>query len=488
MDILDSIVHSLSKEELRFFKLFTQRQQGPEERKDVMLLDLMRKQSNSSNTDKIFRKLYPQGDKNAYYRLRNRLVEDVNRSLAIQHFADNDYLQMLHFLQLVKIYEAKSKFDLCIAFLQKAEHKAIKLEQHEILDSIYSEFIRLSHEVIEINPAVYIQKRGDNNDALQTLRQIEDTLAIVSYRLKLSQNFGVSGQSFGHALEELIDKYTNDPTLKKSPRFRFRLYALVSQLLLQKKNYKELEEYLLKTYNEFSQEQLFHKENHETRLQMLTYIVNSLFKNKKTSESLRYAEILHGQMMQFGQIHFDKYAIFYYNALVNNYSTFDIPKAIELLHELLDNKSLSKNPFYEIFIYLNLATAYFDLKKFNLSIRHLNKLYMLENFKKTDRRLQFKISFAELIIRYEIGDFDFVLYRIDQVKKAFADLLEDESSLREKLFVSLLQTSISLPDGLKSEEIQDKLNFFMQTEKEDEQEDEIIRYTTWLNEKTRTLS
>jgi len=488
MDTLDRIVNSLSKEELRFFKLFVQRQQGPDERKDIMLLDLMRKQNSDTKVDKVFRKLYPHGDKNAYYRLRNRLVEDINRSLAIQHYDDSDYLHMLHFLQLVKIYEAKSKFDLSIVFLQKAEQRAIKLEQHEILDSIYSEFIRLSHELIEIDPATYIQKRADNNSALQTLRQIEDTLAIVSHRLKLSQNFGISGQSFGIALEELIDKYTQDPTLKQSPRFRFRLYALVSQLLLQNKDFKKLEDYLLKTYAEFSAEHLFHKDNHETHLQMLTYIVNSLFKNGKTSESLRYAEILHGQMLQFNQLHYDRYAIFYYNALVNNYSTFDIPKAIDLLNQLLEDKLLNKNPYYEIFIYLNLATAYFDLKKYNLAIRNLSKLYLLDNYKKTDRRLQFKISMAELIIRYELGDFDFLHYRIDQISKSYADLFQDDGGQREKLFISLIVKSITLPNGFYSIELMEDVNHFLHDSEEDEQEDEIIRYNTWLNEKTRTLS
>jgi tetratricopeptide (TPR) repeat protein len=143
----------------------------------------------------------------------------------------------------------------------------------------------------------------------------------------------------------------------------------VSQTLLQKQDYLTLEEYLRKTFSEFSGEQLFNRGNHETKLQMLTYLVNSLFKNGKVEESLQFAEQLHQAMQAFNNLLYERFEVFYYNALVNNYSTFDIPRAIEILQNLLKNPNLQKVPFYELFVYLNLATSYFDLKQLQFAPR-----------------------------------------------------------------------------------------------------------------------
>ena len=152
---------------------------------------------------------------------------------------------------------------------------------------------------------------------------------------------------------------------------------------------------------------------------MLTYIVNTLFKNGKVKESLKYAQTLKEAMNEHHQLLYNKYEIFYYNALVNNYSTFDVPEAIRLLKEMQKLENIKKLPFYELFIYVNLATSYFDIKDFSQAIKNLNKTYLMDSYTKADRALKFKIAVAELIIRYELGDLDFWKYRFDQVNKEF---------------------------------------------------------------------
>lgn len=49
MDILNQIVEVLNKEEIRFYKLFAHRQQGNSERKDLYLLDALRKNPDASD-------------------------------------------------------------------------------------------------------------------------------------------------------------------------------------------------------------------------------------------------------------------------------------------------------------------------------------------------------------------------------------------------------------------------------------------------------
>jgi tetratricopeptide (TPR) repeat protein len=485
MDILPEIIDSMNKEELRFFKLIAHRQQGNEERRDLYLLDELRK--NRENAEgKTLKRFYSDGDKNAFYRLKNRLIDDINRSLVLQHADEEELLAVYKLMQIVRIYNSKNKFALAFHFLKKAELKAQKNEFHEILDIIYGEFIRLSNELLVIDPETYVNLRKENTRNLSRIRQLDDLLAIVSHRLKLTQNMGQRHQDLLGILEETISRFSDDKELAASPRFRFKVYGLVSQTLLQKQDYLTLEEYLRKTFSEFSGEQLFNRGNHETKLQMLTYLVNSLFKNGKVEESLQFAEQLHQAMQAFNNLLYERFEVFYYNALVNNYSTFDIPRAIEILQNLLKNPNLQKVPFYELFVYLNLATSYFDLKQFQQAARQLGKAAICASFKKADESVKFKMAIAELIIRFELGDFDFWLYRKEQIAKTFAEALEQDRFRKESELIQLMFKVVSNPDGFRSRTLKPDVLQFVKTWTAVPEDGEIIRYTGWIKEKIKS--
>ena len=190
MDVFYQIVDGLSKEEIRFFKIFAHRQGSEIERKDIALLDFIRKNPEKNDENKIVQKLYGKGDKNAFYRLKNRLIDDLNKSLVLQHNNDDEVLQLFQLLSLVRIYCSKSQHQIALSFLKKAEQKAKRIENHELLDSIYGEYIQLSHTLLNIDPETYITLRKENSLALARIRQLDDVLAVVSYRLKVTQNFG----------------------------------------------------------------------------------------------------------------------------------------------------------------------------------------------------------------------------------------------------------------------------------------------------------
>lgn len=482
MDILFEIVDSLAKEELRFYQLFAHRQGLNKERKDIRLLNLAR-QAESADEDQLFRKLYKNGEKNAYYRLKNRLIEDLNRSLFLQHYDRDDVLYLYHLMMISRIYASKSRHELAFHFLKKAESRALKIENNELLDIIYGEFIQLSHQLLTINPEPYIEFRKRNSESLARLRQMDDLLAMVSYRLKVTQNFGDRENALLDILEATTQQFTIDKGLRDSPRFRFKLYSLVSQLLLQGKDFLNLESYVKQTYADFSKEHLFNRNNHDMKLQMLTYITNSLFKNGKIDESLHYASLLHQAMEEFQSMHYERFAIFYYNALVNNYSTLDVEKAIGLLHEMQEKKELIRIPFYEMFIYLNLATSYFDLQQFSQAIRNLNRLYLLDSYKKADISLKFKIAVSELIIRFELGDMDFWNYRYEQIRRSFKMQLQDSAHKKETELLSLMQAASNKHGGMKAKELKVKCEAFCSAWMSADHEDEIIKYGTWIHEK-----
>lgn len=486
MDILNQIVQGLTKEEIRFYKLLAMRTQSGNDRKDVKLFDEMRKKGEGFDEAVFLKKYYLGQAKNAYYRLKNRLLNDVAESLVLHHFSDDEQSYALHLLALENHFSTQNKFKIAHYFLKKAESLALKNENFQLLDIIYAEYIKLSHELFQVNPELYIHKRTANLQNINSHKQIDDILAAVAYRLKTTQNFKQGDVSIMQVLQKTIDDFSNDAHLKKSPVLRLKLYQAVSQLLLQRRAYVALEEYLIKLYNDFKTENLFTKANHDTHLQMLTYIVNSLFKNHKIRESLQYAEQLRLAMEQFNNLHYDKYFFYYYNSLVINYSVIDKAKAIEILNQLKSHKQIKSNQYYEIFVHLNLAVQHYDIKQYHEAIRALNKLCLLQSYKATDNALKFKIALADLIIRVELQDFDIFEYKLAQMRKDFAHLLQEKAHAKEAAFTKLMVALAKQPWHELNTKTKAKVVAFIDEYSHSQQaDDEILSYVAWLKTKVK---
>ncbi|NNF01952.1 MAG: hypothetical protein HKN22_04645, partial [Bacteroidia bacterium] len=452
----------------------------------IQLFDYIRKSGQSYKEDQIVEKLYGKSGKNAFYRLKNRLLSDINKSLTIQHFEDDEMIHTLHLLALAKYFYNKTDFQSAHFYLKKSETKASKIEHHELLDIIYGEFIKLSRELTIINPEPFIAKRKQNQELISNERTIDDIVAALTYRLKISQNYARRPDKVIKLLQKTVNDFTQDKQLKSSPQLRFKVYSAASQILLQSRDYINLETYLINVYQEFKDDDLFKKQNHDTKLQMLTYIVNALFKNDKIPQMLSYAAQLHDAMKEFDGFLYDKYFFFYNNSLVIYYSEVDKAKAIEILHELQEDKRIKAKPFYQVFVFLNLAVINFDLKNYSQAIKNLNKLYLLDSYKNTDRVLQFKVAVAELIIRYEFNDFDLLEYKMGRLNKDYGDLLANEDFLSEKDLMSIIQDMLKIDKPIRNKEFKRKLTSFLKQEsKLDKGDAEIIRYDTWLSDKFR---
>lgn len=484
MDVLSQMISNLSKEDLRFYKLFSSRHEMTEERQDLLLLDYIREHGDEYEEDELAERLYPGRDRNALYSLKNRLIHDVARSLTVQYCFKDNVLYIHHLLFLVRLYFMRSQFKLSLHFLKKAEKEARTIENYELLDVIYAHYIRLSHEILEINPEEFIKKREDARKLAASLIEMENILAVVYYRLKTSQNISTGKAEILPLLQKTIDTYSDDPSWKKSPRLRFRLYSIVSQFLLQRHDYINLENYLLTTWKEFTKEKFFNRDNHNVKLQMLHYLVNAKFKNKKYEESLECAADLKRGMEEFGGVLSEQFLFFYYNSLVINYSALDKDKAIAILDELIVQKTLKNQPFYELFIHLNLAILWFEKGDFHQAIRCMNRLYVHQEYKNADRSLQFKIRVAELLIRFELDDPEFLENRTKSLKKDFATLLRSGDGNKELLLIKILKR---LAYTLSPKEDKKLMEYARELKKIPADDTEIIPYYHWLTGKIKSL-
>lgn len=484
METTQRIIASMNKEDIRHFKLYSTRMEYDFDRKDLLLFNLMKKDGEHYNDTSAARKLYPHGNKNAFYRMKHRLLEHLNKSLLLQYMDSHENIEILTSLSLYHFHFSRNSFETALYFLKKSERRAKQLESLELLDLIYGEFIRLFNVSVDFNPEVYITLQQENAQKLEKLRQINQVLAMVSYKLKLSQNYGEGNRQLMKMLEKTMSDYGKDKEVRKSKLLRLRLTTVVSQTLLQHHDYKTLEEYLSREFEVLSTENVFNKTNHENKLQMLTYLVNSKFKVGKYKESLLFAEKLKRGMEEFNGMLRDKYLIFYTNALVMNYSVTHPQKAIDVLEETLHNKQKLQAGYYEMFVLLNLSILYFEMKDFEKSIKCMIKLNTTDSFKKADRVLQLKISVGELMIRFELQEWDVLDYRIAQVKRNYKELLKMDGHKREFEMISLIAGMSRRGNKKPDEKLKKQIALLVnRMAKATVSDTEVIKYLPWLKEK-----
>ncbi len=483
MDVLEQMIARMGKEELRFFRMYALRMDVKGPRKDIDLFDRMKDAGDRFHEEETIAALYPDGNRNAYYRLKNRLKTELGKSLLLQHIDSEDTSQVLHYLLLARHYQSRNAYSLAEHYLRKAERKADALESHELLDLIYTEFIRLSQEVVTIDPETYIVKRRENGEQLRILRQMDDILATVKYRLKVTQNFSPVDNPVVDMLFDTVERLSSDERVRQGTQLRFKMYQAVSQVLLQQHDYPNLEDYLLKTYAQFDSEKLFNRANHQTKLQMLTYIVNALFKNGKVKESLQWAERLHAAMEEFDRSHYDRFLFFYYNSLVINYTKTDLDKAIALLLELENHPKLKDTEYYLIFVHLNLAIFYFDKGEHRLAVRRLNQLYHHERYAHTAVGLRLRIAVLEIMIRIELADGDFLEQRLRQVRQEFADQLSKGENVREAELLIIIEKLFLKAISPRDTAMRRQLDSFTTGVSMEEQDAELVNYNRWLEQK-----
>lgn len=484
MDILNQIISLMNKEEVRHFKLFSARTNVEGERKDLLLFDAIRRSPDQYDEERTFNKLYNGGDKNPYYRLRNRLLTDINKSLNLQHMDDDDTVHLFHLLSMARFFHNRNKYSIALHYIRKAEKKAIKLENYELLDFIYSELIKLSHEIIFINPEEYIQKRKENREKLTALREIDDILAAVIYRLKVSQNLSSTKNPIFDLLQKTVDEFTQSNHIKQDPKLRFTIYHAVSRILLARKEYETLETYLLETYRAFSDEGLFNKATHDTKLQMLVYIVNTLYKTRKLELSLMYAEQLKEGLEEYNRLLYKKYLLYYYNALIINYSTYDVEKSVQLLDMLIHERTFKEHPYSEFMLILNLAICHFRLKKITKALKALVQGYIHDGYKGASDHFRLKIAIFELTLRLESGDFEVTEKRIEDVKKEYAEILGNAEVVTENKLLNLIgEMNKSLNIRADKHLVRKIREYMTNTPRPELEEFSFIDYHEWLRTK-----
>ena len=474
MKDLNQIINCLTKDEIRFYKLFVNRTNSTSKgiRKDVELFDLLRKnKSDKYSTKDILIKLKISNSNN-YYQLKNRIYNDLNNSLTWQHISKDNQSQSFSYILLSRIFKNKGELNISFNYLLKAEKTAIEKELFEMLSIVYSEIIELSHELILIDIDKYISLKKYNINLLREIDQIDMLLAKIMFDIKTKQNFSKSDPTLVTLINDKIKETKNNKFIINSPRFKMRLFKMYSRVLLQNKEYGALEDYLLLSWKEFNKQNFFNRSNHDEKLTLLTYLTNCLHQNNNYKKSLFYAEELKLAMKEFDAYLEDKYLFYYYNSLVLNYSIDNKKKSLEILKIASKNDIIQKMPAYTSFIYLNTSIIYFQQEKFKLSKKNLSRLILQKDFLYLDKAIQFHILIFEILVLINLKDFQAAKEKNQQLLSNFKKIIAAPEYKMDQDFLLIIAKILS------KEECQDTVKFFLS--KHISNDSSLINYNDFL--------
>ena len=483
MNVLRDVIGSLSKDEVKHIKLLLGRTHR-DIRKDIQLFDIIRKSGERYSESEAFDEIYESGNKNAFHGLKSKLLSDIIKGLFFLHSSDNNRMKCAQLIAVCNIFEERHLLELALYFNNKAEKIAKTNSYYDLLELIYRQKINYTDLDLSMDPLEIINERKKIQEKLHKIQQIDDLIALVSHRIKSTFNLASHSSELEDLLEQAIENIADEELLESDPQLNFRLYDAVSNLLLSKRDYKNLSEYIKTTLRKFEDKNLFSKETHDFKLKMLSYLTNSLYKLNETENSLEFAKTLHDQMKQYNSMHYEKYLMPYSNAVFVNYYHSDKKRALEYLQKLKGNKILEKSPFYPIFMFANSAFCYYQLNEFTQAVRSLNELYHHPGFARAAITLRFNIRIAELIIRFEIGDFEFLQIKLKQLYKDFENYMEQDEQELECMFLDILNRMSSKIEWHKDDQlVSDIKSFRKRRSKRGEINKQFIPFNNWLKNK-----
>jgi len=464
MDSLLEIIKNLKKEEIRNFKIFSKRFHRQEDIKITTLFDLMRSGNYDEDEKGMIAKLFVQ-DKdvsNAYYRLKNRLKTELEKSLLNLHHNLNEKIETINLITLSSIFSYKAQYDLSLYYLKKAEKTALNNEYYDLLDFIYSQIVELTYnfDFDEINPSEYIEKRRENTQKNSVYTEANNAIATVRYSLKKS-NLS-SAEDIDHVLKKTLEELNIANEVYNIPNVKIRIHYCIRSILFQSKDFARLENYLIDTFSDFEEEKLFTKSTHLSKITQLTWIVNTLMVNKKWNNAIVYIEKLHEELLKYNKLYYDNFIWTYYQSLITIYiSSNQIEKAIQLLEQIIEVQSnRGMQSFYEFGTHVNLGLCYYFIDNTSEGIKVLSKLFLKDVYPKLSTENQFAISIIEIILHYENANLDYVTYRIGEIRRQFKALLKDPAHVEEKAFLKILLNMCNKADPMHDKLLMSQMKEF----------------------------
>ncbi|MEM6766627.1 MAG: hypothetical protein AAF824_09570 [Bacteroidota bacterium] len=444
MDILERIIENLTSDEVRRFKILSNRFKADEEKKLLVLFDAIRAGGFKEIEEDVITQFYGSTQakaKNSYYRLRNKLLSNLEKSLLFYHFNYKNSIESYSNIQLSILFRERGLYREAFHNLKKAEKVALAHDQFNVLEVIYDEMVKLATTTnFEIDIERILGRRRENLQKIDILRANSEVLGMVTQQL-MRRNYSRSkkSQTVIESLENIKSRLEEHKGIFQSASGKIMVMKAVVSILIQKSAYRELEQYVKETFEDFERNKLFSKDNHSTRLLMRIWRINALQKLLELQEAINDINLLKEEVKMYKKQNFNEFAFYYYTSNVYTLKLLGkLDTAGDILKEAFSHKEILQNEISELYLLISLGDQYFSQELFSKAKEVLKKITTHKGFSFLDEELRFYILIFEVVNAYESKDYKFAEVRYKYIRKVFRHFLKDDFYSKAVKFLDIV--------------------------------------------------
>lgn len=442
MDILERIIEHLTSDEVRRFKILSNRFKADEEKKLLILFDAIRAGNYKEVEKEIVTQLYGSisaKTKNTYYRLRNKLLSNLEKSLLFYHYNYKNSIESLSNLQLSMLYQERGLYREGFYSLKKAEKVALEQDQFQILEVIYSEMVKLAiHHNVDIDQV--IERRKINQEKIDFLRANQEVLGTVTQSL-MRRNFSrsKSSSSLIETLEDIQSQLEEHKHLFQSASGRIMILRTVVSILIQKSAWENLATYTERIFEEFEEEKIFNADNHPTRLMLLIWRINALHKLLRLDTAAPVIEVLGKDIKLYKRQNFNEFAFHYFSAKAFNLKyNGKLNEAETVIQQTLSTPDIIHHSTNEVYLLISLADQYFCQQDYALSTETIIKIGDLPGNGTLDEELSMFIQVFKVVTQFEAKRHKEANKLIKTLRKKYKKFLKDEFYAKTDRFIEIV--------------------------------------------------
>ncbi|TRX70449.1 hypothetical protein [Carboxylicivirga sp. M1479] len=459
MDALSKIISTFSKSEASEFSAFINRIKQKNKRKDLELFTLLYKNSDLGS-EAIIKRLYPDNNKVAYHALRKKLLKHLSDFIYFKqlHHDDTAETQVSAYVALARYFKEYDMILLSWRYLKKAEQLAVYNEQYAMANQITR--LQLDMPLLELK---------QDMDAILTVKKkylelaIEDDKVDTAYKIikqhlqKAKTNIG--GASLQQLIETILETYELTHTVSKRPSVIYRLMSIARSEAKSVKDYYRFEPLLIQFYNSMQIESDANERDKVYVAHLQYMLAHTLFRNKKFSQALEYAQRLREQIRIISkteQARFLPRLTQLYCAI--RFFTGHINEAIRMVDATFMQK-LRLKPEEVLNLKLNKAIYHFYNEDYKVA---LSELLSIEHSNKWCAKIAgiewvLKKDLLDVFIQFELHKLDIASNKIRALLRQREVFEQSPQLQRVKIFLHLVNQIVDDPSIASTKQFDDQV-------------------------------
>ena len=486
VDQLKSVIISLTEDEKKEFRVFTQRQRSKDKRRDLELFEIIAEYPEKKPKD-IIHELYNSENREAYNMLRKRLIKQLIDFVALKRMDEDETAaaKVMGMLSLSQHLFSRDLPQIGWSYLKKSEDLAYKSELHDLMDNIFNLQIEQWHPEFAPDIETIVHKLEENGRQAKQDEKVNVLAARIRYLLHKHKT-GSLDEDLSVSIRKLFYDTGISHTFSKKPNHLLKILSIIRIGVLVEKDFSRFEPMIIEEFEKVENDGGFTKRNVQIRIELLYMIAHVLYRNRNFERCLKYLQELKKAISSqnkslIGKF-YPKYILLYASA--KSYLGFN-QESVKLIEGYILNFENRLSKRYILDLKLNLTVFYFQNQEYYKANQVLLTIHHSDKWceKKMGKEWMLRKNLVDVINQYERENYEIALSRLNGIERSFSKLLSTTMYSRVKTFIGLIKYLINYPEEVATESFFQKVDDKIERLPTDQEDLLAMAFYCWLKAK-----